>query len=256
MGLGKEQLDCCRSVSSYMVDNFDQFTFGAGALAAVNEAFAIWESFIATDVVINLDFEFVPLEGDTIGGFALCDRLGFGEFFYRASRRCASNSLGEEASCLLSGADDAEACKLLIGEDTLSVYVEFGEEINALDDAKATTELNIPLTAIESLEYSEDSRVDVGAVVMLGLPGLLVKKNTATFDIRYTPAAVETAEMVGAGEESELASADIDIDADETAVSEQALQQLLFVMQRGQGRNMRQQLEEATGLTAERSSID
>ena len=50
---------------------------------------------------------------------------------------------------------------------------------------------------------------------------------------------------------SELDSTDAD--ADETTVSEQPLQQLLFVMQRGQGRNMRQQLEEVTGLTVERN---
>ena len=162
--------------------------------------------------------------------------------------------LGEEANCLLSGAEDAEDCKLLLGEDNLTVYVEFGEDLDVLGDEKDTTEVIIPLSSIQSFEYSEDSRVDVGAVVAFGLPGLFAKKNTATFNLRYTPEAVETDEIVDTGEEIEPDP--VEADAEETAISEQPSQQLLFEMGRGRGREMRQQLEEITGLTAERTSVD
>ena len=58
---------------------------------------------------------------------------------------------------------------MLLGEGTLSVYVEFGEDLSVLEGEKNTNEVIIPLASIKSFEYSEDSRVDVGAVVIVTL---------------------------------------------------------------------------------------
>ena len=173
------------------------------------------------------------------------------------------NRRGEEAKCLLSGAEDAAACRLLLGEELLSVYVEFGDGLRVLGGAHDTTEVIIPLSTIESFEYSEDSKVDAGAIIAFGLAGLFMKDKTATFDIRYTPESVEVDEIVDIDEggETDLAETDVEEttleeDTEETVISEQASEQLLFVMKRGRGRDMRQQLEDATGLRAEITSID
>ncbi|MEL6780151.1 MAG: hypothetical protein AAFO06_23205 [Cyanobacteria bacterium J06597_16] len=200
------------------------------------------------------------------------------------------NRDGEAAKCLLSGADEAVGCKVLLGEDTLTAYIEFGEPITALGDQRGSSEMSFPLSAMESFEYSEDSRINVGAVVLLGLPGLFVKDKTASFNVRYISAAVETEEVIGLGEGvGEAVDGGIGEDGRETelmaatagapneavsAVSEESNlavsapeatamtavasspQQFLFVLGRGEGRELRQQLEAATGLTAERDSIE
>lgn len=157
---------------------------------------------------------------------------------------------GDEVNCLASGDEEATRCKILIGEEMLTVYREFGESISIIDNARDTTETVIPLNTIQSFEYAEDSRVNVGAVVALGLPGLFVRKKTATIDIRHFPVTVETEETT-----SETATTDptaeLTEESTEVTPAAQQPQQLVLIMQRGQGREMRDRLEEITGLSAE-----
>ena len=181
------------------------------------------------------------------------------------------NRPGGEARCQFSGAENAEDCRLSIGEEDLLVYIEFGEGLSILDGEKSTTEVIIPLSAIQGFAYAEDSRANVGAILALGLPGLLVRKRTATFNVRYSSEAIEADETVDTGEGiSEATVIDataIDTDApieasaefadtEDVMTSEQPPQQFLFVMRQESGREMRQQLEAATGITAENFAID
>ena len=82
------------------------------------------------------------------------------------------------------------------------------------------------MKTIKSLSYSEKSKIDVGAVLALGVWGLLAKKKRSTIAIRYQ---------------------------DEAEASQK---QVMFVTGRKKGRKIRQKLEQQTGLAADFFNVD
>ncbi|WP_299485471.1 hypothetical protein [Acaryochloris sp. IP29b_bin.137] len=181
---------------------------------------------------------------------------------------------GEKAKCLLNGAEKAKACKVVLTENALSAYIESGDRLKVLGNARNTTQISIPLATIRSFNYSEKSKINVGAVLALGVWGLLAKNRTATFGIQYSPEMTETDEIRFApqpsaepqNQESNDPARTPLSDETETHLSEltssqseaesSSSQQFLFVIQRKKGRKMRQSLEKSTGLTARMFSID
>ena len=134
---------------------------------------------------------------------------------------------GSEAKCLMSGEDKPSDCKISLSESQVSVFTEYGKKLAVLEDARDTKETTISEEQIQSIYYSESSKTDVGAVIAFGLPGLFAKVKKATIRIRYEPMA-----------------------------EGESWQSLVMVSKRKYGREMRSELEEITGLTAELIAID
>ena len=137
---------------------------------------------------------------------------------------------GDQAQCIVSGQEKAEKCKVNITDDSLKFYMETGKELTVLDDSKDTKELVITLTVVESFSYSEKKKTDIGAVLALGVWGLFAKKKTSTFNFRLEP--------------------------QEEAEEKTIPKQVVFVVPRKVGREMRENLEEKIGVPAEILDID
>lgn len=90
-----------------------------------------------------------------------------------------SRRSGEEGVCALNVQEVslADRCKVLVGEESLTVYVEQGEAITPLDGERRTTEFTLDLTSITTLTYREDESVNrdrlVTNTVLFGLLGAL-----------------------------------------------------------------------------------
>ncbi|MEO1427685.1 MAG: hypothetical protein AAFV71_01205 [Cyanobacteria bacterium J06633_8] len=136
------------------------------------------------------------------------------------------NRSGEKAKCLFSGEEKGKKCKIYVTNDQVKLYVEIGKGLDVLEGDKNTKEVTIPMKAIKSLSYSEKSKVDVGAVLALGVWGLFAKKKRSTMAIRYQ-------------EEAETSQ-----------------KQVLFVIGRKKGRKIRQKLEIQTDLAADILGVD
>ncbi len=130
------------------------------------------------------------------------------------------NRPGKKAKCLFSGDEKGKRCKVNFTDELVQFYFEIGEELDVLDGENGTKEVAIPTKSIKSLSYSEKSKIDVGAVLALGVWGLLAKRRRSTIGIRYQ-------------EKTEAAE-----------------KQVVFVIGRKKGRKIRQQLEQKTGLAA------
>ena len=136
------------------------------------------------------------------------------------------NRSGQKAKCLFSGEEKGKKCKIDLTSDQVKVYFEIGKGLDVLDGDKNTKEVAIPMKAIKSLSYSEKSKIDVGAVLALGVWGLFAKKKRSTMAIRYEQEA------------------------------QTSQKQDLFVIGRKKGRKIRQKLELQTGLAADILGID
>lgn len=129
---------------------------------------------------------------------------------------------GEDAQCFINDQEEGDSCKILLEEETLTFYIETGEDLEVLDDDKDTKEVAIPLTAIESFSYAEDSKVTTGRALTLGIFSLLNKKETSAFEFMLEPSEDET-------------------------IPNQAF----FVIERDEGEEFLQEIEAKTQLSAE-----
>lgn len=128
---------------------------------------------------------------------------------------------GTKAKCLFTGEEKGKSCKVDVTEDGVKLYFEIGKGLDALEGEKNTKEVVIPMKTIKSFSYSEKKKVDVGAVLALGVWGLLAKRKRSTIAIRYQE----------------------DVEAPR--------KQVVFVTGRKHGRKIRPQLELQTGLVAD-----
>ena len=133
---------------------------------------------------------------------------------------------GKKAKCLFSGDEKGKSCKVNVTNDLVKFYFETGKGLDVLEGEKNTKEVVIPMKTIKSLSYSEKSKIDVGAVLALGVWGLLAKRKRSTIGIRYQ-------------EEAEASQ-----------------KQVVFVTGRKKGRKIRQELEQQTGLVADFFNVD
>ena len=133
---------------------------------------------------------------------------------------------GKKAKCLFSGDEKGKGCKVDVTNDLVKLYFETGKGLDVLEGEKNTKEVVIPMKTIKSLSYSEKSKIDVGAVLALGVWGLLAKRKRSTIAILYQ-------------EEVEASQ-----------------KQVMFVTGRKKGRKIRQKLEQQTGLAADFFNVD
>lgn len=133
---------------------------------------------------------------------------------------------GNKAKCLFSGDEKGKGCKVNVTDDLVKLYFEIGKELDVLEGEKDTQEVVIPMKTIKSLSYSEKSKIDVGAVLALGVWGLFARKKRSTMRIRYQEEA------------------------------QASVKQVVFVTGRKNGRKIRQKLELQTGLAADIFNVD
>ncbi len=136
------------------------------------------------------------------------------------------NRPGEKAKCLFTGEEKGKGCKINVTDEQVNFYFEIGKDLDILEGEKDTKEVVIPMKTIKSLSYSEKKKIDVGAVLALGVWGLFAKKKRSTMGIRYQSEA------------------------------ETSQKQVVFVTGRKKGRIIRQKLELKTGLAADIFNVD
>lgn len=183
--------------------------------------------FLSTQFILTTEFT----KADEVDLFSLCSK-------FPHNSKCKGyeapvslkNRPGDKAKCFLSSQEKPEKCKVNITDKSLIFYMETGDGLDVLEDAKNTKDLVIPLTTIQSFSYSEKNKTDIGAVLAFGVWGLLSKKKTSTFNFLLEPQE----------------------ETDEKAIPKQAV----FIVKRSVGREIRQNLEKRTGLTAEFLDIE
>lgn len=138
---------------------------------------------------------------------------------------------GEKGQCITSNLEESEKCKIDITEESITLYMETGDKLTVLEEAKDTSEIIIPLDLVKSFTYSEENKINVGAVLASGVWGLLSKKKTSTFNVR--------------------------LDKEKEATEENILpKQVVFAVKRGVGKETRKFLEEQLDQPAELLDLD
>lgn len=97
------------------------------------------------------------------------------------------NRQGVKAKCLMPNAEQAKDCSVLATANKLTVYVEYGKSLSVLGGKPDTKEFVFPMQTISYLGYSETSKINVGAVIALGLWGLLVPEKQSQIRIVTQP---------------------------------------------------------------------
>jgi hypothetical protein len=137
---------------------------------------------------------------------------------------------GQVAGCVFKTAqvETKGACKINFENDEIKLYHEFGQGLSVLNNQRATQTVKIPTTGVSRIQYRETKKLNTGNAIFntlaFGLIGLaLTKKRT------YVEINVSYADPTPAAAASEL----------------------MMVFDRDGGMAMRNQLEKATGKTAE-----
>jgi hypothetical protein len=112
---------------------------------------------------------------------------------------------GVLSACLIKIAQQEQkgACKIAFSADQVLIYHESGAPLSVLNNARATTTLSIPVSAVNQVRYREGRKIDVGGTILntlflSAIGGLLFtpKKKYVEFAINYLPVAARTAEVV------------------------------------------------------------
>ena len=119
-------------------------------------------------------------------------------------------------------------CKIVLSQNMLTVYVEYGDSLDHLEEEKATKQVNVPLESVTKLGYREDDKIDTDTVIL----------NTLAFGI------------VGAllTRPDELAQIEISFKEESESTN---LKLLKLITERDLGVSLRSQLERSTGMFAE-----
>lgn len=140
-----------------------------------------------------------------------------------------SRRSGEEGACALNmqSVSLADRCKVLVGEESLTVYIEQGEEIAPLDDQRGTEEFTLDLSNIDSLSYREDESVNQDRLVtntlLFGFLGAALTKpdKISQVEIKFTDTAAAPVDAMTSTDSSRLTAA-VDETSDEIAVADTA----------------------------------
>jgi hypothetical protein len=197
---------------------------------------------------------------------------------------------GEAGACVMT-ANEVETqtvCKLVITENKVVVYYEVGEKLSFLDRRKATREVQINPSEIKTLQYQEGSKDNSTARVLntllFGLSGLFTRdKAVSEIALGYTivapiasPTATATSPIATATSPIATATSPTATSPTATAASPTATSgtpvnlsevpvtgnlaatadqikadRIKIVVRRKTGKNLRLQLEQLTGITAE-----
>ncbi|MFB2876386.1 hypothetical protein [Floridanema aerugineum] len=153
---------------------------------------------------------------------------------------------GEAGACVLiiNGVNTETVCKLTITGQTIAAYYEFGDKVQAIDNEKATQEIQISPSNIKVIRYREakkdNSTARVVNTIVFGLPGLFGTrdKKVSEIEIEYIP----NSETTKTGSETSVVSADS---------PEATKNTLRIIVKRKTGEKLLTQLQELTGLKAE-----
>ncbi|MFB2897265.1 hypothetical protein ACE1CI_30485 [Aerosakkonemataceae cyanobacterium BLCC-F50] len=153
---------------------------------------------------------------------------------------------GEAGACVLiiNGVNTETVCKLTITGQTIAAYYEFGDKVRAIDNEKATQEIQISPNNIKAIRYREakkdNSTARVVNTIVFGLPGLFGTrdKKVSEIEIEYIP----NSETTKTGSETSVVSADS---------PEATKNTLRIIVKRKTGEKLLTQLQELTGLKAE-----
>jgi hypothetical protein len=149
---------------------------------------------------------------------------------------------GEAGACVMvvNTVQSQTVCKLVVTDNRVTVYYEVGEKLRFLGKRKATREIQLKPSEIKAIQYQENFKDNTTArvinTVLFGLSGLLTgDKKVSDIAIDYAP------------------STSISAATDEPAVAvtaPTATDQIKITVRRKTGRNLRQQLEQLTGIQA------
>ena len=116
-------------------------------------------------------------------------------------------------------------CKLDIDEGRMTVYQEYGEKMDLLDDRRDTKTIEVLVPDVSSLQYRETTESDLGETIgltlLFGLPGFLLSSpdKFAEISVEYIPE----------GQNSSV---------------------VMLIVERDDGPNLKNALEQLTGLEA------
>lgn len=179
---------------------------------------------------------------------------------------------GEEGICALNVQEIAltDRCKVLLGAESLTVYIEQGEAIAPLDDERRTEEFTMGLDRVAALTYREDESVNrdrmLTNTVLFGLLGALLTQpdKISQIDIQFADKAATEADT-GVADDSDLSSAILEetpaeIAEDNSAEAVEANTptptssgNLVFETGREQGRSMSDRIGQVTGIAVRTS---
>lgn len=146
------------------------------------------------------------------------------------------NRSGKKADCVFKNNEKEKrgACKINVSETGITIYQETGETLEIINDKKSTRTIQIQPTSVSKIEYREDEKANVDAIVantlLLGVSGFPfnTRKKISEIQLNYTS-----------------------ITPQDTSPEQQNVDSLRIFVGRGTGREMRSQLEKITGLQAE-----
>ncbi len=144
-----------------------------------------------------------------------------------------SQRSGKAAGCIVKGPEKETkgACKVSLENGEITLYQEIGTDLSILNNQKSTSVVQIPTQSVSRIQYRETKKLNAGNAVFntlaFGLIGLaLTKKRTyAEIAVSYSDPSI-TANGAAAGD-------------------------VTLILDQKSGLAMRNQLEQATGKTAE-----
>lgn len=169
----------------------------------------------------------------------------------------------------MQGTALTDRCKVLLGEESLTVYIEQGEAIAPLNNERRTEEFTVGLDRIAALTYREDESVNrdrlVTNTVLFGLLGALFTQpdKISQVDIQFADGAATNADRVAVDELAPSSStseeapsviaADDGAEADTPVSEPTASDSLVFETGREQGRSMSDRIGQITGIAVRTS---
>ena len=162
---------------------------------------------------------------------------------------------GEAGACTMIANDVAHqtVCKVVVTNQRVTAYYELGPELESLRGDKATREIQINPSNIKSIGYKEGEKDNTTAkvvnAVLFGLGGLFGTRNKEVSEIaiEYTTPLQSSSGATSLEPKVETAVTASETVAPPIAVASTTLK---IVVRRRTGKDLRQQLEQLTGISA------
>lgn len=196
--------------------------------------------------------------------FRLCSK-------YPTNSRCEnyevpvalSQRQGDTGICALNtnSLSVTDKCKIDVADSQITVYIEQGNTTRLLDNERRTQTFTFDLAAIDSLAYREDESINQGRLIantlLLGVWGTLLTRpdKVSQVEIQFAEPANADATINTSSERVELfpeqaveqpvEQATLPVDSASATSSS-----LVFEADRKEGKQLRESIEQITGLTA------
>ncbi|MGB3238841.1 MAG: hypothetical protein WBB29_11125 [Geitlerinemataceae cyanobacterium] len=95
---------------------------------------------------------------------------------------------GNEAICqvLVGSIETAGNCKIVLTDETITIFVEEGEKLALLDDKRNTREIGIAVSDVSNLRYRETSKIDIAEVLFVTWFALFRPDKFSEIEIAFT----------------------------------------------------------------------